>query len=63
MQADCSRACIPILRSAWRQQRRHLSFTAQCEEITRLRAEAPFWQKLNTQSTQVTAERVEWFIA
>ena len=53
---DLYNALLEQRRSAWR---RHLSFTAQCEEITRLRAEAPFWQKFNAQSMQVTAKRVD----
>ena len=57
---DLYNALLEQRRSAWRQQhRQHLSFTARCEEITRLRAEAPFWQKFNAQSMQVTAKRVD----
>ena len=57
---DLYNSLIEQRRSAWlQQQRRHLSFTDQCAEITRLRAEAPFWQKFNAQSMQVTAKRVD----
>ena len=57
---DLYNALLEQRRSAWRhQQRRYLSFTDQCQEITRLRAETPCWQKFNAQSMQVTANRVD----
>ena len=57
---DLYNALLEQRRSAWRRQhRRHLSFTDQCQEVTRLRGEDPFWQKFNAQSMQVTAKRVD----
>ena len=53
---DLYNALLEQRRSAWRQQRQHLSFTDQCQEITRLRAEVAFWRKFNAQSMQVHRE-------